>query len=37
MNTLTINPSITSKLPYWSELENLSKDDKITLIAILSL
>ena len=37
MNTIAISPSFISKLPYWGELENLSKDDKITLIAMLSL
>ena len=37
MNTIAINQSFTKKLPYWSELENLSKDDKIKLIAMLSL
>lgn len=37
MNTKSIPPSLTSKLPYWNELEKLSKEDKITLIAMLSL
>lgn len=32
MNTIAINQSFTKKLPYWSELENLSKDDKIKLV-----
>lgn len=37
MNTIAVSPQLTSKLPYWHELEKLSKDDKITLIAMLSL
>ena len=37
MNTIAINSNFTHKMPYWSELENLSKDEKITLIAMLSL
>ena len=37
MNTIAVSPNFTNKLPYWHELENLSKDDKITLIAMLSL
>ena len=37
MSTIAIPTSLTSKLPYWNELEKLSKEDKITLIAMLSL
>lgn len=37
MNANAISPSLLNRLPYWSELEKLSKDDKIKLIAMLSL
>ena len=37
MDTVAINQSFITKLPYWGDLEKLSKDDKITLIALLSL
>lgn len=37
MNTNAISSSFLNRLPYWSELEKLSKDDKIKLIAMLSL
>ena len=37
MNLNAITPGFLNRLPYWSELEKLSKDDKIKLIAMLSL
>lgn len=37
MKTIATSQNFASKLPYWDELEKLSKEDKITLIAMLSL
>ena len=36
MNTMPNNARIARIVPYWHKLENLSKDDKISLIALLS-
>lgn len=37
MNTIALNDRLTSRLPYWEELVRLSKEDKINVIAMLSL
>jgi len=37
MNTVALNNKLTKRIPYWNELEKLSKDDKINIIAMLSL
>lgn len=37
MNTVGLSNRLTSKVPYWSELQKLSKEDKINVIAMLSL
>lgn len=37
MNATALNNMMNSKLPYWGELVGLSKEDKINLIALLSL
>lgn len=37
MNTTALNNRLTSRIPYWGELVRLSKEDKINVIAMLSL
>ena len=37
MNTVALNNKLSKRIPYWNELEKLSKDDKINIIAMLSL
>ncbi len=37
MNTVALNNRLASKVPHWNEIEKLSKDDKISVIALLSL
>ncbi len=37
MNMVALNNRLASKVPYWHELETLSKDDKIEIIALLSM
>ncbi len=37
MNMVAFNNRLASKVPHWHELETLSKDDKIEVIALLSM
>lgn len=37
MNTVALNNKLTDRVPYWNELVRLSKEDKINIIAMLSL
>lgn len=37
MNLVALNNKLASKVPHWHELEMLSKEDKIDVIALLSM
>ena len=37
MNMVALNNRLASKVPHWHELEMLSKEDKIDIIALLSM
>ncbi|WP_297243162.1 hypothetical protein [uncultured Prevotella sp.] len=37
MNMIALNNRLASKIPHWHEIENLSKEDKINIIALLSM
>lgn len=37
MNIVALSNRLASKVPHWHELENLSKEDKIEVIALLSM